>query len=71
MATLEQQKQFGRMNAGYTSIMPHVQDKPTNGSLYIDGYLHLYNLPFALLQAKKSELIRKGFNRDRLKIKYK
>ena len=71
MISQQQYKRFGRVKAGYCSInAPKKQNKPTNGSLWLDGYLHLYNLPFALLQAKKMDLIRKGYTSKRIRIGY-
>ena len=68
MRNEEEKRNFGRVNAGYTSIVP--EKKATNGSLYIDGYLFLFDLPFPLLQEKKKELIRKGYFAHRIKISY-
>jgi hypothetical protein len=68
MPTLEQINQFCRINAGYSTAK---RTHPENGSLYLDGFLHLYNLPFAILQAERTRLIRKGYTSKRIKIKYK
>lgn len=71
MISQEQYKKFGRVKAGYCSINePKKRIKPTNGSMWLDGYLFLYNLPFALLNAKKRELIRKGYTSKRIRIGY-
>lgn len=71
MISKEQYKIFGKVSAGYCSIeQPKKRNKPSNGSMWVDGYLFLYNLPFALLNAKKRELMNKGYTSKRIKIGY-
>ena len=70
MPTDDMKREFGRMNAGYSSGSKPSPNKSTNGSLWIDGYIHLYNLPFAILQAEKKKLINMGYNPKRIRIGY-
>lgn len=71
MVTDEQRKKFGRVNAGYSPITtPKRTLRPTNGCMWLDGYLYLYDLPFPLLNSKKRELMNKGYNSKRIKIGY-
>ena len=71
MPTEQMKKEFGRMNAGYTSANPQKkQNKTSNGSLWLDGYLHLYNLPFPILQAEKRKLMNNGYTSKRIRIGY-
>ena len=58
--------QFGRDKAGYTT------KKVTQkfGDLFLDGYLHVSNKPFRLLQYFKKKLLSEGYTSNRIKIKY-
>ena len=64
---MDDRTMFGRVNAGY-SVAKRVI--PENGDLYLDGFLHLCNLPFAILQSERTKLIRKGYAKKRIKITY-
>lgn len=44
------------------------KEKPTKGSMWLDGYLYLYNLPFPVLLVKRMVLIKKGYFRNRIRI---
>ena len=48
---------------------------PTHGSLILlsagKEIIILNDRPFALIQSRKSEMIRKGYRKENLKIKYK
>lgn len=71
MPTIEQQRMFGRVNAGYGSILPtKKQPKPTNGSLWLKGYLHTSNKPFGVLQNIKKDLMYSGYLSRDIKIGY-
>ena len=60
-------EKYGRHKAGYPTGK---RIKPTHGDLYLDGFLHLTNLPLALLQSERTKLLRKGYFKKRIKIKY-
>ncbi|MFW6246914.1 MAG: hypothetical protein ACOC22_01925 [bacterium] len=68
MTTEKQRREFGLVNAGYKRI--EKPKKQTHGNLLIDGIVKDYNLPFALLQFKKRELIHNGVSPRRIKISY-
>lgn len=57
---------FGRDNAGYTT--KKVTQK--NGDLFLDGKLFRSNLPFAILQRERSQLLKSGYTSKRVKLKY-
>lgn len=67
MITDKEKREFGRMKAGYSNAR---KIKQSNGSLWLDGYLHLYNLPFPILQTEKKRLMGIGYNSNRIKIGY-
>jgi hypothetical protein len=69
MTTTEQNKRFGRMKAGYLDITKK-RIKPTHGNIYLDNVLYKSNLPFALLQYHKRQLITQGYITKRIKISY-
>jgi len=57
--------QFGRHKARYS---PSVNKSATHGKLLLDNVPIYTNLPFALLQYKKSKRIAEGINKNRMKI---
>ena len=48
--------------------------KPTNGKLVYEdgdrGYTVMYDAPFALLQYKRKQMVRDGYDYKKLKIRY-
>lgn len=70
MVTEEQRRRFGRVQAGYEAIEKKPKVKPTHGKILIDGIVYRENLPFPLLQHLKTELIRDGYPKKRISIKY-
>ena len=69
MTTAEQNKRFGKMNAGYLEVTSK-RIKPTHGNIYLDNVLYKHNLPFALLQYHKRQLMQQGYISKRIRIKY-
>ena len=69
MTTAEQNKRFGKMNAGYLDITKK-RIKPSHGNIYLDNILYKSNQPFALLQYHKRQLKQQGYISKRIKITY-
>lgn len=70
MVTEEQKREFGRVRAGYKTIEKKSKPKPTHGKILIDKIVYRENLPFPLLQHLRSKLIRDGYSKKRISIKY-
>ncbi len=58
-------KQFGILKEGRQ--LPEIKS-PTHETLLFDGRPLAVNLPYAILQAKKSDMVRLGYAKSRLKI---
>lgn len=65
--TLEERKFYHHKATG-RELIEQERNKTTHGILLYDGKEITQPLPYALIQAKRKELINQGFNKNKFKI---